>query len=154
MDGYQNLARWLRAARGARSRREVAEGTGLGENTITRYESGSHFRSVPRKLRHLASYYRWTPDSIDLCLQGGEPEVIPEVPPVPEMTREDRAELIQVVYLSDLPPHRKQALLSALLGDLAPPPADDPRDWDRNPLPSPTPARDTRPRRAPTVKPA
>lgn len=115
MDNYEHLSSRLRAARGGRSRREIADATGVAENTITRYESGSKFRGVPTKMRKLADFYRWSVDSIDACLRGEEPTVIPHVPKIPALTLEARALLIEMVGASDLPAWGRGHLLRVLL---------------------------------------
>lgn len=80
MQNWDNLSRWLVRARGGRTQAEVAEAAGVSIRAVQKYESGRDFDRPGRVLRKLADHYRWTPDSIDRALDGGEPTTLPPDP--------------------------------------------------------------------------
>lgn len=78
-EDWENLARHLRAARGKRTLREVAEACGMTQGKLVNLEAGrvpSSGLSAP--VFRLAGYYRWTLESVHDVLAGGEPTVLPE----------------------------------------------------------------------------
>ena len=82
-----NLADWQRLgvrfvlARTERglTQDEARRAAGIGKRTLEEFEKGDHGLAHPSPtMRKLASFYRWTPDSIDNFLSGeSEVEMMP-----------------------------------------------------------------------------
>ncbi len=74
---WRNLGNCLAAARNGRSVPEIAAASGVSIMSIYAYESGRPYAKPPAKMWRLVNFYRWTPDSLDVVLAGGQPRLLP-----------------------------------------------------------------------------
>lgn len=64
----------------------LAAGAGVSESTVQLLEAGEGRTRLPRSLPSVERALGWAPGSAVVVLEGGDPEMLPEEPPEPEVS--------------------------------------------------------------------